>query len=87
MMHEHILKAVLSQGGSALGRFVRWWLLVVAELSTGFGVLLVLVDAHGRHVGAGDIAFGMLMGLFGVGPLVAVPAAVAVAVAFVAIKF
>lgn len=82
-MTEHLLKAVLSSGTSTLGSFVRVWLLLTGTLSATAGAVVIGSDTHS----AGAALYGALVGIVALGPVVAMPAAVAVAIAFVALKW
>jgi hypothetical protein len=78
-MRDQLLRLILAQGTSAIGQFVRAWLLVM-------GLLICAVTAAGVHdhlsIGEALVVATIIVGCVG-----SLPVAVAIAIIFVAIKF
>jgi len=79
-MQDHIIRALLSSGTSAIGAFVRLWLLLMACAIGGLACLYIF--AWGVSFGV-SLVFATLV----VVPVGALPAAVAAAIIIAAVKF
>jgi hypothetical protein len=79
MMQDHIVKAVLSQGSTAIGQFVRWWLLALV-------CSVAALTWYGMQDGTGLI-LAVATAVVLTATMVALPAAAVVAIVFVAVKF
>ena len=79
MMQDHIIRALLSSGTSAIGAFVRLWLLLMACAIGGFACLYM---SMGVSLGVSLVMASILTVTAG-----ALPVAVVTAILVAAVKF
>jgi len=79
MMHDHIIRALLSSGTSAIGTFARCWIAVLA-CSVAALTYYIMLDGHG-------LVLSLVVAAVMTATMVALPAAAVVAVILAAVKF